>query len=292
MNLPPLLRIWQQKPLKNPELIREALPEHQGWAWKWKAFPLLQLRRQHDQLYDLVFLNPTLLHRCQTDLASDLSDWMQQEQAEIRLLEPPASPLWRAAMLTMGLPHYQKFFYSRELSAETLARPQPPGSAEYLLESLADLGEASFLADLQAISEGDPENANWAARDWNAQKEFDQLKAHAGRAFDPKSWLRVSLLDSSATEPATHPIGLILPQVYPDKPSEGTLFYLGVFPALRQQKYGRALHQLGLQCLAQAGVTRYVGSTDLRNGAMQRIFMHNGCEQTRLLTFFQFQGGD
>ncbi len=272
--------------MKNPELSCEALPENQGWAWKWKAFPLLQLRRQHAQLYDLVFLNPTLLQRCQADLVAELSAWMQQEQAEIRLLEPPASPLWRAAMLNTGLNYYQKYFYNRALSPDSF-----PSSAAYHLESLAELGEAAFLADLEAIFEGDPENASWGVRGWNAQKEFEQLKTHADTAFDPQRWLRVSRLDSSAAEPVLQPMGLILPQVYPDKPNEGTLFYFGVFPALRQQKYGQALHRLGLQHLAQAGVTRYVGSTDVRNQAMQRIFAKNGCEQTRLLTFFQGLGG-
>jgi RimJ/RimL family protein N-acetyltransferase len=286
MILPLRNRIWRLKRLKNLELSHEALPDNQGLAWKWKAFPLLQLRRQHDQLYDLVFLNPTLLQRCQASLTSELSAWMQQEQAEIRLLEPPASPLWRAAMLNTGLTYYQKYFYSRALSPDSF-----PSSAPFHLESLAELGEAAFLADLELISEGDPENASWGVRGWNAQKEFEQLKAHADTAFDPQRWFRVSRLDSSAAEPVLQPIGLILPQVYPDKPNEGTLFYLGVFPALRQQKYGQALHHLGLQLLAQAGVTRYVGSTDVRNGAMQRIFAKNDCEQTRLLTFFQTLGG-
>lgn len=286
MTLEPHQQIWQQKPLKNPELIREALPENQGWAWKWKAFPLLQLRRQHDQLCDLVFLNPTLLARCQQALREELAAWMLQEQAEIRLLEPPASPLWRSAMLALELPHYQKYFYSRTLAPELFSP-----TAEFRLESLAELGEAAFLADLEAISVGDPETTAWVNRGWNAQKEFEQLKAHAGSAFDPQKWFRVSGPDSSTAETALQPIGLILPQIYPDKPSEGTLFYFGVFPTLRQQKYGQALHHLGLQCLAQAGVTRYVGSTDLRNQAMQRIFARNGCEQTRLLTFFHPVGG-
>lgn len=268
-----------QKPLKNPELSCEALPENQGWAWKWKAFPLLQLRRQHDQLYDLVFLNPTLLTRCQSAFCETLNAWMTEQQAEIRLLEPPASPLWRSGLLQTGLAHYQKYFYQRTLAFSDF--PEPPN---YQWQSLVELGEAAFVADLQSLSVGDPETEAWAERGWSAEQEFEQLKDHAGSAFTPQNWLRISQ--------AGQPVGLILPQIYPDKPQEGTLFYFGVFPGLRGQKHGQALHRLGLQRLAQSGVTRYVGSTDLRNQAMQRIFAVNGCEQTRLLTFFHAHGGD
>ena len=71
--------------------------------------------------------------------------------------------------------------------------------------------------------------------------------------------------------------GVLLPQIYPDIQTEGTLYYIGVAPERRGEGWGKRLHAHGLALLASRGATRYVGSTDLRNEPMVRVFRHNRC---------------
>ncbi|MFH1864364.1 MAG: GNAT family N-acetyltransferase [Candidatus Eisenbacteria bacterium] len=82
-------------------------------------------------------------------------------------------------------------------------------------------------------------------------------------------------------------VGVVLPQEFPDHDGEGTLFYVAVLPAFRGRGHGRALHAAGLAMLAERGVTRYVGSTDTRNGPMLKIFEANGCSQTGTQLFYR-----
>ena len=100
----------------------------------------------------------------------------------------------------------------------------------------------------------------------------------AGDAFDPARWLLVS--------DAAGPVGVVLPQPYPDEPGTGSLFYIGVMPDRRGAGHGARLHLLGLHELAARGCTRYVGSTDERNPAMVRIFERNGARATGTQSFY------
>lgn len=91
-----------------------------------------------------------------------------------------------------------------------------------------------------------------------ASDDVTELVAYAGDAFDPARWLLVS--------DAAGPVGVVLPQPYPDEPGTGSLFYIGVMPDRRGAGHGARLHLLGLHELAARGCTRYVGSTDERPG--------------------------
>ncbi len=242
-------------------------------CWQVAEHTLLQLKRQHAQLFDIVSLMPERCSEYRTGLSTGLKKFLNQHEAECRLLEPPADSNWRKILLSLGLNSYQKLLYNHDLT-------QPLGDPElnFELESLASIGESAFIEDLERAFEGDPENDHQAP-DWNAKAEFQELKAHADSAFDAHKWFRVSYQQTE--------IGMLLPQVYADKPSEGTVFYLGVFAEQRQQGYGRALHLLGLRQLQSRGASRYLGSTHASNLGMQAIFKANGCEQIRLLTFFK-----
>jgi ribosomal protein S18 acetylase RimI-like enzyme len=259
--------------LKKSNLSLTAQAKNLGWLWHLSDLPVLELKRQHTQLYDLIFLDPLLAETHAQELSFALTEFLLHEKAELRVLEPPAPTQWREFLLKTGLISYQKILYSRPLDADIELN-----SDLFQLESLAKIGESVFIDELERVFQGDSETLSWPAKNWNAKAEFEQLKTHAAEAFAPQNWFRVSL--------ETVPVGILLPQVYPDNPSEGTLFYIGVFPEQRGRGYGRALHHLGLKLLSQRGVRRYLGSTDIQNQAMQKIFAHNSCKQTRLLTFF------
>lgn len=132
-------------------------------------------------------------------------------------------------------------------------------------KSLAELGEPVFFAYLVDAATDDPD----ASAAVSPEQEFQELLLHAGDAFNAEQWF-VAFDGSMA-------VGIILPQQFADKPSEGTLSYIGVMPSFRQQGYGERLHQLGLSLLFSWGVQRYIGSTGQTNIAMQRVFEKNQC---------------
>lgn len=89
-------------------------------------------------------------------------------------------------------------------------------------------------------------------------------------AFDPKEWFIVG--DDEGE------IGVVLPQIFAEDRTAGTLFYVAVRPARRDQGLSKDLHRSGLQRLAQRGALTYRGSTDPEKPAMRAIFLHNGCQ--------------
>ena len=105
-----------------------------------------------------------------------------------------------------------------------------------------------------------------------------ELIEYAGELLDRNLW-RVALLDGE-------PIGVVLPQTFGGEPEEGSVFYVAILPEHRGRGLGRKLHRAGLALLAGAGVQRYVGSTDVRNEAMARVFAGNGCEISTTQLFF------
>lgn len=183
-------------------------------------------------------------------------------QAETLMLDDHRCAKILAWILEQGFqPLRRKFLYEKQLE---------PGvsfpDCDLHWQSLADLGQAAFLDYLTQAAHQDPE----ASAATSPEQEFAELLAHAGSAFDPSHWW-------VAFSGAHEAIGVVLPQVFPDKPTEGTLSYVGVLPRFRQQGYGALLHQWGLAALAQRGVLRYIGSTGHTNRGMQRVFQRNAC---------------
>jgi len=164
-----------------------------------------------------------------------------------------------------------KYLYEKQ----PLGTPVLP-QTELIFCSLAELGEDRFLSYLIEAATDDPE----ASAATSPEQEYQELLAHAGEAFDPHAWGVVFLGEQA--------VGVLLPQVFFDKPSEGTLSYLGVMPDFRGKGYGALLHQWGLHLLAQQGVTRYIGSTGHKNIAMQRVFERNGCRRLAARYFLGF----
>lgn len=167
----------------------------------------------------------------------------------------------------------RKGYFTRTLEG-TL--PHWPGQATLTLLPLSQAGQAQFQDIMLRASAGDPFHTTTAA---TAQQEFQDLIGSAGPLYRPDFWF---IAQQDGVE-----VGLILPQQYPDEPGTGTLFYIGVLPAFRGRHLGRALHALGLQLLARRGATLYVGSTDLQNHSMLRIFQANGCFSTHQQLFYE-----
>ncbi len=73
-------------------------------------------------------------------------------------------------------------------------------------------------------------------------------------------------------------IGIAIPHIEMGTKDEGRLFYFGVVPHLRGKGMGTIIHRNALALLKQFSAKYYVGSTDIHNQNMIRIFERNGCQ--------------
>lgn len=185
------------------------------------------------------------------------------------MVDSHRSPAVLQWLLTHGFGARRCKYLYEKMAPISPAVPRQTDAA-LVYKSLAELGESVFLSHLVAAATDDPEGSAAA----NPEQEFQELLAHAGVAFDPHRWF----VAFDPADPQCHEaVGVLLPQQFADKPSEGTLSYIGVMPAFRQRGYGVRLHRQGLELLFAWGVKRYIGSTGQGNLAMQRVFETNGC---------------
>lgn len=181
------------------------------------------------------------------------------------------SAAWRAALEDVDFRlARRKAFVERDLTGDL-----PPASGGFTLRSLAEVGERAFLARKRAVAEGDPFEERRGPEP-GVHSPWSELLEYAGERFDPNRWWLVDDADG--------PVGVLLPQK--TSADTGTVFYVGVLPARRGRGLGVRLHALGLHHLARQGARKYVGSTDLRNVAMLRVFERNGCCVTGTQGFF------
>lgn len=73
-------------------------------------------------------------------------------------------------------------------------------------------------------------------------------------------------------------VGISIPHIEMGTGDEGRLFYFGVVPHLRGQGLGIHIHKISLVLLKKFLANYYVGSTDVNNSYMIKIFEKNGCE--------------
>jgi ribosomal protein S18 acetylase RimI-like enzyme len=181
---------------------------------------------------------------------------------------------WNRHLLAAGFEvHRKKVFVERELA--DLEAPEE----EFGHWSLTDLGDREFRSYLDRASEGDVfEDKD----DRNPEREFRELIEYAGKALDRDLW-RVMLEDGE-------PVGVVLPQADEECPTEGSLFYIGVLPAHRGKGLGRRLHAASLALLAAAGLEKCLGSSDVRNVAMLRVFAAKGCPVKGTQVYFRVKG--
>ncbi|MCK4409528.1 MAG: GNAT family N-acetyltransferase, partial [Candidatus Eisenbacteria sp.] len=187
--------------------------------------------------------------------------WDRTKNAEVN------AALERAGFLV----EKRKAFVARSLKDDL-----PQSGTRFAFRTLAAAGKTEFLRVMTEAAEGDPFE-DPAGRD--PEDDFRELTEGAGDRFDPASWM-LAQVDGDV-------VGVVLPQEFPGRDREGTLFYVAVLPPFRGRGYGRGLHAAGLAMLAERGVTRYLGSTDTRNEPMLRVFEANGCSQTGIQLFYK-----
>jgi RimJ/RimL family protein N-acetyltransferase len=153
-------------------------------------------------------------------------------------------------------------YYRRKLSGYT-----SPYEDRFESKSLREIGEEEFL---EVYRKTYSNNLNRNFNNTSPETDFRSHIESAGNLFDPNHWYVVFESNS--------PIGVLLPQRFPDTPHDGTLMSVGLLPEARNKGFGRILHAMGMEILASQSATDYIGSTDVQNVPMRKIFERNGCE--------------
>jgi RimJ/RimL family protein N-acetyltransferase len=114
----------------------------------------------------------------------------------------------------------------------------------------------------------------------NPIRQFSRFKKYLGiiikltfKTYDIENW-KIVLLNNK-------PIGIIMPHIFPENPELGTILNIGLIPNVRGKGYGRIIHAKGLELLKKMGAKKYMGSTDMNNHAMLRVFKSNGCRKCK-----------
>ena len=160
-----------------------------------------------------------------------------------------------------------KILYSKVLtdtSSELFFTPVAAGSIPF----------SEFKVLFREVSEGDPEISD------DIDAELEEMIEMAGDQYNIDNW-KLAYREGTC-------VGLVCPQLYPDEPSIGSIFYLGLRPDFREKGWGSKLHADGLALLKQRNAEKYMGSTRLENQPMNNIFRKNGCEEVVRQLFYGY----
>lgn len=132
-------------------------------------------------------------------------------------------------------------------------------------ESITETGEDEFINIYSQVLTDDPEGMK------DPLDHFNEIKEYLADKFNPKYCLVVKLKSKA--------IGVIIPQIFPDGEDWGGIMHIGLIPEERHKGYGRILQAKCFELLKKQGVIKYVGSTNINNKSMLRVFEINGCKK-------------
>ena len=143
--------------------------------------------------------------------------------------------------------------------------------------SLAQVAETQFVDVFEKIYQPDIFDF-----DPNAARCFEDLKKMAARTkrFHPEDW--------EIAYVAAKPVGITMPQLHDEKAKCGSNYYVGVVLEERGKGLGRALQKRAVETLFRRGVRTIVGSTDVRNKPMLKIFESLGYERIEHQYFYVY----
>lgn len=144
-------------------------------------------------------------------------------------------------------------------------------------KSLKEVGEEDFVKMLAKIYQPDIFESD-------PKKCFLGLKRGAvkTRRFYPEDW-EVAYIENQA-------VGVTMPQLHDEKGEQGSNFYLGVVPKARDKGIGKILQQKAVETLIKRGAKGIIGSTDIKNTPMIRIFKSLGYEFVEYQYFYCYKG--
>jgi GNAT superfamily N-acetyltransferase len=160
----------------------------------------------------------------------------------------------------------------KQYARRTIEGYKSPYDDPFSYRPISEFSEEELCGILDRVQQGA------IARDLDdepSKQKFEGMIQFAGSRYDPKYWM-VALQDDK-------PVGVVFAQRYHDAPSLGSLFLVALIPEMRGKGLGKVIHAKGLELLAEMGVTKYTGSTDVLAESMIKVFVENGCELTKIL---------
>lgn len=166
---------------------------------------------------------------------------------------------WENLLINFGFHLLQEKEYYEKMISKYVS----PYEEKFAFLSLKEIGKHKFINYLGKIYRNNL-NRNFIY----PKTDFENFINISGKDYS-EIW-KISLINNKTC-------GVLLPIAYPDVPQEGTILSFGVFQNYRNKGYGSALHAKGLELLSKLGVLRYVGSTDIYNSPMKKVFIKNNC---------------
>ncbi|MEO7994610.1 MAG: GNAT family N-acetyltransferase, partial [bacterium] len=119
-----------------------------------------------------------------------------------------------------------------------------------------------LLEEVRRVGTGSPRDPGAADSDFRA------MRLAAGNILEATLW--------QIGYDAGIPVGLVIPQPWPDDPATGDLFVWGVVPEQRGHGWGRVLFERGLHLLKSNWVKRISGSIDATNERAWALYQSIG----------------
>lgn len=154
-------------------------------------------------------------------------------------------------------------------------------SASLTFVSLEHVAEARFIEIFEEVYEPDMFDEPDMSKS-SAAKCFADLKKRAveTKRFYPEDW-EIAYI-------ATKPVGITMPQLHDEMAQFGSNFLVGVVTGERRKGIGKALQRRAVETLIRRGAESIVGSTDIRNKPMLRIFESLGYELIEHQYFYRY----
>jgi RimJ/RimL family protein N-acetyltransferase len=188
--------------------------------------------------------------------------------ARVRLILEERFPY--AAAYVAGAPTWgfaldaQKVLYRAPKDALKLDGIESPPGAKFVAsdpETADVLGRTLARSPTESDRAADP-------RRFLAELEF-HARTHG--EFHPEDWVVLRLGGRAA--------GLVLPAFADPSRGPATNLWVGVVPEFAGRGLGAVLVRRGIETMLARGATRYIGSCDVRNAPMVRVFERIGCSR-------------
>jgi RimJ/RimL family protein N-acetyltransferase len=165
-----------------------------------------------------------------------------------------------------------KIKYSKKLFTRSLRNFKSSSRDNLEYRSVPEIGLQQFFVLFKACVEDHIKKFD------QFKKYFNKVKKLIHNTYDIENWKAVSLNNVN--------IGIVMPHIFPEDTKLGTLLEIGLKASYRGKGYGRIIHARGLGLLKEMGAKRYLGSTEITNYAMLRVFELNGCRKLFIRHFF------
>ena len=217
-----------------------------------------------DGLY-IIFKIEVFDNLLKDETGKELVTWVRTSYPKKRILclswDKKEDIEYEAILKSLGFKiDFEKAYYSRELeNMEYIEEPR------LLYRPVQDVGRDIFSQILDEVRIGDHAETKSIPIEENFPLLLESMN---------ESWAGIWKVAYFENEI----VGIVLPDIFPEKPHMGSLAYFGVVPKFRNKNFGTILHRKGLSLIKELKANEYLDSTHIKNLSMIKIFEANGCK--------------